>query len=263
MEEFDDKNIKDGEKPDAHNQGFSDDDSFHLESLDGYPGELPDYSDLESKEDVISEPEQSRKKYIYWSAALLLLAFLTFGAYEWGVNQDGFSDLINFLNKTRTNISDGNALIDSTENDSGEGKSFADLDIIVTDESNYEPNEVEKVDTIFLDENPYQGSENTYTEPKKPAKTPRKTKSSSEPIAPANLQHEYTVQVYATPSKEDADDWVKKLQNKNIENVYISIQKKRDNQWYRVRFGSFATLEDPKLAALKNGLTHSWIDRVK
>jgi hypothetical protein len=263
MEEFDDKNIKDGEKPDAHNQGFSDDDTFHLESLDGYPGELPDYSDLESKEDVISESKDSRKKYFYWSAALLLLAFLMFVSYEWGVNRDGFSDLINSMNKTISGITGENAIIDSTENNSEEGKSFADSDFIVYDESYNEQNEVEKVDTIFLDESPYNSPEKTYSEPKKQPNPPRKPKPLPKPPSGFDLHQEYTVQVYATPSKEDAEDWVKKLQNKNIKNVYISTHKKRENQWYRVRFGSFATLEDAKLAALKNGLTHSWIDRVK
>lgn len=73
----------------------------------------------------------------------------------------------------------------------------------------------------------------------------------------------YSVQVYASPSKADADAWLKKLKSKNISGAYISPQKKRDQIWYRVRFGNYSTKEDARSAAVKLGYAQSWIDRIK
>lgn len=73
----------------------------------------------------------------------------------------------------------------------------------------------------------------------------------------------YTVQVYASPSKEDAEEWLERLKAMNIENAFISTQKIRDRIWYRVRFGNFNTREEARSMALKYGFAQSWIDRVQ
>lgn len=73
----------------------------------------------------------------------------------------------------------------------------------------------------------------------------------------------YTIQVYATPSIEDAQNWVKQLRMKyNIE-AYISPQYIRDKIWYRVRFGNFQDKEEAIATAIKFGFSQSWIDRIK
>lgn len=72
----------------------------------------------------------------------------------------------------------------------------------------------------------------------------------------------YTIQVYSSPSQEDALDWIVKLKNKNIQ-ANLSEQMIRDVKWYRVRFGNFSTREEAKAVALRYGFSQTWIDRVK
>jgi len=73
----------------------------------------------------------------------------------------------------------------------------------------------------------------------------------------------YTIQVYSTPSRDDAEIWKKKLESLNIPKAYISEQKIRDIIWYRVRFGEFSTKEAAIQAAKQLGFSQMWIDRVK
>lgn len=73
----------------------------------------------------------------------------------------------------------------------------------------------------------------------------------------------YIIQIYSSPSKEDALQWLSKLKAKNISDAFISEQKVRDKIWYRVRFGKFTTREEAKNAALRYGFAQTWIDREK
>jgi cell division protein FtsN len=73
----------------------------------------------------------------------------------------------------------------------------------------------------------------------------------------------YIVQIYSSPSKEDAQDWLDKLKRKSVPDAFISEQNVRDRTWYRVRFGNFRTREEAKNAALRYGFAQTWIDRVK
>ena len=73
----------------------------------------------------------------------------------------------------------------------------------------------------------------------------------------------FTIQIYASPSKEDATEWLNKLQSESINDAFISEQMVRDEIWYRVRFGNFKTKQEAQAAALKLGYSQTWIDRVK
>ncbi len=73
----------------------------------------------------------------------------------------------------------------------------------------------------------------------------------------------YTVEIYSTPSLEDAQEWLGKLKRKKVENAFIVAHKKRDKNWYRVRFGNFRSREEAKKEALKLGFAQTWIDRVR
>lgn len=73
----------------------------------------------------------------------------------------------------------------------------------------------------------------------------------------------FVVQVYSSPSKDDAEDWLRKLKKRNMPNAGISTQIVRDKIWYRVRFGNFENREDAKATALKYGFSQSWIDRIR
>lgn len=97
------------------------------------------------------------------------------------------------------------------------------------------------------------------TQNKKESKTYVPTSNDDED----NVKPSFAVQIYATPSKEDAEDWVNKLKQKSAKNVRIDSQMIRDVKWFRVRFGDFENKEEAKLAALKLGFAQSWIDRVR
>lgn len=73
----------------------------------------------------------------------------------------------------------------------------------------------------------------------------------------------YTIQVYSTPSREDAEQWKKELEKMNIPKAYISEQKIRDVIWYRVRFGEYPTREQAMQAAKQLGFSQMWVDRIK
>lgn len=72
----------------------------------------------------------------------------------------------------------------------------------------------------------------------------------------------FVVQIYSSPSKDDAEDWLNRLINKNLRG-YISEHKVRDVIWYRVRFGEFSSKDEARAAAMKYGFAQSWIDRIR
>ncbi|MFP4543198.1 MAG: SPOR domain-containing protein [Candidatus Kapaibacterium sp.] len=90
---------------------------------------------------------------------------------------------------------------------------------------------------------------------------PEKQQQASSP-AETDKDRIYTVQVYASPSQEDAEEWLGKLKAKNLSG-YISSQIIRDEVWYRVRFGKFETREEALKEARKLGFAQTWVDRVK
>lgn len=73
----------------------------------------------------------------------------------------------------------------------------------------------------------------------------------------------YTIQVYATPSFEDAEFWRQKLTSMRVNDVYISTQKVRDVIWYRVRFGKFSNRQQALDVAKQFGFSQTWVDRVQ
>jgi|GEM_PF-3001148 len=73
----------------------------------------------------------------------------------------------------------------------------------------------------------------------------------------------YSVQIYASPSKDDAEDWMMKLKRLKVGSIRMDTQKVRGELWHRVRFGEFESKEDARNAAIKLGFAQSWIDRIK
>lgn len=96
-----------------------------------------------------------------------------------------------------------------------------------------------------------------------PAIVKNETKDTKTTSLTQSTEEIYTVQVYSSPSVEDAEEWVKLLAQKSINGAYISPQKIRDQIWYRVRFGKFSTRDEARSAASKYGFTQSWVDRIK
>lgn len=93
----------------------------------------------------------------------------------------------------------------------------------------------------------------SITTPSKPVEVPQQ---------PAEKQI-YTIQVYATPSFEDAEFWRQKLTSMKINDVYISTQKVRDVIWYRVRFGKFNNRQQALDVAKQFGFSQTWVDRIQ
>ena len=105
---------------------------------------------------------------------------------------------------------------------------------------------------------------NVVEKPKeKPVIASNEKKTETKPaIFPSEKKNVFTVQVYTSPSKDDAEDWMKILKRKNI-NGFISTQKMRDKVWYRVRFGFYDTREEARAAAEKLGFDQVWIDQIR
>ncbi|HYF02730.1 MAG TPA: SPOR domain-containing protein, partial [Patescibacteria group bacterium] len=73
----------------------------------------------------------------------------------------------------------------------------------------------------------------------------------------------FMVQVYSSPSREDAEDWLGRLRERNAGNAVVTSQMIRGKEWFRVRFGSYPTRAEAENAALKLGFAQSWIVQVR
>jgi cell division protein FtsN len=101
------------------------------------------------------------------------------------------------------------------------------------------------------------------TKPASPS-APKTNQSATKPqqiSTPATA--EFAVQVYASPSRSDAEARLATLKDKGLEGV-LSTYQKRGEVWYRVRLSQhFKTYEEAKSFATSNGLSKVWIDRIK
>ncbi|MCU0330220.1 MAG: SPOR domain-containing protein [Candidatus Kapabacteria bacterium] len=73
----------------------------------------------------------------------------------------------------------------------------------------------------------------------------------------------YTVQVFSSPSQDDAEEWRDMLREKNVSDVTIVAQNIKGQTWYRVRFGSFARRDEAERTAVTMGFTQPWIARIR
>lgn len=73
----------------------------------------------------------------------------------------------------------------------------------------------------------------------------------------------YVVQVFSSPARDDAEEWMQILRSRNVRDAFISEQRIKGDTWYRVRFGQFAKRQDAENAALKIGVNQPWIARIK
>lgn len=284
-----------------------DDETFHLEKLDEYPGDLYGNKDRETVNNFPDERQQTvdkdvshkqtidpitkkngnMKKTLLYASIITLLIMFSAITYDWGVNRGGFNDIAG-LGKSSDVIKKKIVKEETITEDLPE-----------YDESKYSQSEtktpenepVEKI-TIYDDK---ESKDYDTSKEKIPANTkqikktaaPKESKDISDNNGNKNLDEKenkdfadnipermkksqqqpdgqtYVVQVYSSPSKEDAESWLKKLEAKNVINVFISTQKIRDIEWYRVRFGSFNSEDEARRAAQQLGFAQSWIDRVR
>ncbi|RPI66641.1 MAG: SPOR domain-containing protein [Ignavibacteriae bacterium] len=73
----------------------------------------------------------------------------------------------------------------------------------------------------------------------------------------------FVVQVFSSPSRDDADEWLQSLRAKNVSDAYVTEQKIKGESWYRVRFGQFSSREDAEAEALRLGFRQPWVARIR
>lgn len=103
--------------------------------------------------------------------------------------------------------------------------------------------------------------------PKEKKKTPTKIDESEfsmpQPKGPAPEKGLFMVQIYSSPSREDAESWLGQLKARQVPSPMITEHDVKGRTWYRVRYGKFETKEAARTSALELGYSQSWIDRVK
>ncbi len=73
----------------------------------------------------------------------------------------------------------------------------------------------------------------------------------------------FAIQVYASPSIADAEDWVERLKQRGMVNAMVTSQVIRGQTMYRVRFGLYNTLRDAERDAERLGYVGSWVVRLR
>jgi cell division septation protein DedD len=96
-----------------------------------------------------------------------------------------------------------------------------------------------------------------------PANAPAKTRPSMAITPAPKGTPVYVVQVFASPARDDAEEWMQILRSRNVRDGFISEQRIKGETWYRVRFGQYSKRQDAENAALKVGVEQPWIARIK
>jgi hypothetical protein len=73
----------------------------------------------------------------------------------------------------------------------------------------------------------------------------------------------FAVQVYATPSIDDAQAWLERLEQRGMLNPVMTSQVIRGQLIYRIRFGLYESLQTAERDAARFGYTGSWVVRLR
>jgi hypothetical protein len=147
--------------------------------------------------------------------------------------------------------------------------------------------QVEKSDNLvtkdFIREHPEKSVNKDYPEkrefPSKPTFKPEPVRVKPESVVnqriPDNTQNDvipekpststqgiYALEVYTTPSYDDAKEWINKLGKRKM-SASIIPQKVRDKIVYKVRLGNFSSEEEARKTAINMGFSRSYIDRIR
>lgn len=74
---------------------------------------------------------------------------------------------------------------------------------------------------------------------------------------------QFVVQVFSSPSRADADEWLQRLRSQSVQDPYVTEQQIKGETWYRVRFGSFSSRTAAETEALRLGFRQPWIARIR
>lgn len=137
-----------------------------------------------------------------------------------------------------------------------------------------EPKKKESKSTTPKKENPKKETNDLATNDNTKSIVPKENKknktkidesqfSMPQPKGPVPEVGTFTVQIYSSPSREDAESWLGQLKAQQIPYAMIAEQDIKGRTWYRVRYGKFETKEAARASALELGYSQSWIDRIK
>jgi hypothetical protein len=73
----------------------------------------------------------------------------------------------------------------------------------------------------------------------------------------------FAIQVYASPSLIDAEEWLERLKNRGLVNPLLTSQVVRGQTMYRVRFGLYNSLQEAERDAARFGYAGSWVVRLR
>lgn len=89
-----------------------------------------------------------------------------------------------------------------------------------------------------------------------------KIRQESAPVIEIIPQREYSVEVFTTYDPDEANYLLNLLNQKQI-SAYIKVQVIKNANLYKVRIGSFKSLDDAKEFAKQFGFKNVWIDRIR
>ncbi len=107
-----------------------------------------------------------------------------------------------------------------------------------------------------------QTKEKIAVAPKAPTTYPKQTKLPQEVKIIETYQEEYSIEIFSTPDPDEARYWLNQLQQRGI-NAFQKTHQVRNIPYYKIRIGSYKTIDEAKKAARSLGFKNVWIDRMK
>ena len=286
MAAFKDEDMRPEEKSGGFNSETPGDETFFSENQDDYPGTMPDFSVFDDEPSapeteppapateksvaasavespVSSNKKRSLLKILVVAAILILISAIAADIYR-----------SNREEKTETSEDESSQNIGVIEEVVEDDQSVYSESVPETEviDDFVEPMIIEDQFLIEVSQTPVEPVETHKTaRHNKPVQTPSQKSApvkvepikQDKPKAPSAGSKLYTVQVYSSPSKDDAEVWLARLIKKNVNSAFITTKMIRNTIMYRVRFGAFSTQAEAKKAAIKQGFDQTWIDRVR
>lgn len=215
-------------------------------------------------------PVKKRRGAMFWVAAIagLLLVVAIGGSLVWYVTKPDVDEEYLYAPADEpapaTSQQETTPPVDSQV-------AVVDTPLVVHQESQMEP-EPKPKERPAMQEQPHREPKIRETPPppapkppvvKKEEPTPKAPQISTSAPPPTKAKPLYVVQVFSSPSKDDAEEWLQSLRDKKVNDGYITEQQIKGQPWYRVRFGQFERKEDAEAAAMNMGFSQPWVARIR
>ncbi len=196
-----------------------------------------------------SSEKKSKKKFIIIAAAMVISVIAGMFGYNFYISKFKLQPDAIAIDSTRIDMT----YVDSTH--------LADNNKVMPQDTAQK--NLDAIDTAkAIDTVPKDISSVAKQQPVKPKYTSKNTPTPAKINKNQQDNGLYTVQIYASPSREDAELRLEMLRSKNIRGT-ITTQQIKDKTWYRVRFGNFTSYSEAHEAIQQHGFAQSWIERIK